>query len=601
MSESNSPADRYFALIDQIVDITLQGKIRSKQQVYRMLAENVSSGTGEIFERCLNERMEKTKAQLETKLKASRILKALETIEAQWQEWQKQNLATAAIASATEQIISADRDRRLVTFIKVIDPNQSQLLNRNQLENLAVALRSHDIQQLADGITEGNKSFSALEENLISWIYESSSSLGFGAEKPNPWNIWAKKVSSPLPKQLFQTLAQNDSLTELARVFSNVELRAWVELVIILQYLQRGLVGWFDQQPYDAKFGKKLSYSTFLTFAYIWFELSQGFDVSKRELSETCFGVMLQTLRTFTQRDDFPLYSGIFVSFSGDYLQNTVKYFDIPLKQVENTGEKARILTLLGYSQRTLGEYERAKSFHLEALEIAREAEDKPCEIANLNHVSRICVNQKDYDGGINYAQRALILSRQVGDRLGEANALVNLGYSEVFSARQLENMDTEVYERAIRYLEEGLKISERLGDLQSQALGYNSLGAAYLLLSQPAAAIAALEKGTKIAQFSGDVYLQGRNFVYLAEAYYSLESRSQAIFHACLGMYLLEQIKSEEWRQPAGLIAILEGQLGTEAFRNILEQNRSKIITLIGVDGYDHLSTLLEKYKNGN
>ncbi len=53
MSDSNSLSNRYQQLIDSIVDITLKGKIRSKEQVYRMLVKEIESGTGEIFERIL--------------------------------------------------------------------------------------------------------------------------------------------------------------------------------------------------------------------------------------------------------------------------------------------------------------------------------------------------------------------------------------------------------------------------------------------------------------------------------------------------------------------------------------------------------------------
>jgi hypothetical protein len=61
--------------------------------------------------------------------------------------------------------------------------------------------------------------------------------------------------------------------------------------------------------------------------------------------------------------------------------------------------------------------------------------------------------------------------------------------------------------------------------------------------------------------------------------------------------MYLLNQINSVEWRQVAGLLSILQGQIGEE-FKNILGQQRSQIISLIGVDGYDYLPKLLEEYK---
>jgi tetratricopeptide (TPR) repeat protein len=574
-----------------------------------MLETAVEPGTGEILERCLNQRLETTKAQLDTKLKAARVLRALETIEKQWLRWQAENQVNEDISEITESILAVEPEDYFLAIVDAIDPNQDEPLTSDQLQKLAENLKAatnnqnpnlaQDWQQLSTGITAGLASFTALEGDLVSWMYTTGGNFsGFGAEKPNPWRIWGQKMSSPLPKQLFQTLAQQQPVASLAQALNNLELRALVELAILLQYLQRGLVNWFDQQPYNSKFGKELSYSTLLTFASIWCELWQVFFDDKPALADGCFLMMLQILRSFAQRDDFPLYSGVFASFSGEYLQDTLDYFDEPLKQIEGTEEKARILTLLGYSQRTIGAYDKAIIFHEEALEIAIEADDYPCEIANLNHLSRTNVNLKKYSEAINYSQRAIIAARQVGDKLGEANALVNLGYSQVLAARQLESIATENYSEAIRYLEQGVELAKKQGDLQSQSFGYSSLGIAYVILEQPTAAIAALTQGAELAQYSRDVYLQGLSFSYLAEAYYSIEDRSAVIVYASLGMYLLYQINSTEWRQTAGLLSILQGQIGQEEFKKILAQKRSQIITLIGVDGYDYLPQLLEEYK---
>lgn len=601
---------RYLELIDGMVDLTLQGKIRSTEQVYRMLLERVESGTGEIFERALSQRIEETEAQLETKLKATRMLRALQTIAKQWTRWQQENQATEAIASMTAEILQVESGQYFQALIDAIDLNRDEPLNREQLIKLAQSLKSaapnqtetqsaQDLSQLATGITAGLKSFTALEGDLVSWIYDSGSRFaGFGAEAPNPWRTWAQKVPSPLPKQLFQTLAQQQQITNFTKAASQGELAAWVELAILLQYLQRGLVSWFDRQPYNAKFGKQLSYSTFLSFAIIWCELWRNLVSQNPTLATGCWLMMLQILRAFARRDDFPLYSGVFADFSGEYLQNTLEYFDEPLKQVEGTAEKARILTLLGYSQGALGQYEKAIAFQQSALAIARDAADRPCEIANLNHISRAYVNQKQYNDGINFAQRALIMARQVGDKLGEANALVNLGYAQVLAARQLDTMEADAYTEAIRYLEQGVELAKKQGDLQSQAFGYSSLGIAYVILAQPSTAINALTKGAELAQYSRDVYLQGLSFTYLAEAYYTIEDTAAAICFGSLGMYLLKQINSREWRQPAGLLTILQGQIGTEKFNHLLAQKRRQIIALIGVDGYDYLPTILAEYK---
>ncbi|MBD2595862.1 tetratricopeptide repeat protein [Nostoc spongiaeforme FACHB-130] len=611
MSDSLPLRDRYLALIDEIVQLTLQGKVSSVEMVYQMLQKGITSGTGEIFELALSDRSTIIQNQVDSeqdelkKAKANRSLRAIKTIQNQWQRYAEQNKAIEAIATAVREITTAFTDERLATLLRFTDPNQKHPLNSSQLQQLAKGLQQFaqldpDIDQISQGITRGLASWQRLQDHLISWMYEQNRDLGFGGVpgENGPWATWAKKVNSEFPYGFFRTLALEQSAIEFAEQQSNVTLGDWVELALILQYLQRGLVNWFDQQPYNVQAGSKLSISTYLTFAVVWSQLASGFGNTAARLGNAGSQMMLQILRNFAQRPYFPLYGGIFASFSGSSLRNALDYLDEPLRQVEGTQEKARILTLLGYSQRALGQYQRSINFHLQALEISRNAGDRPCEIANLNHLSRTYVQEKDYGEAINYSQRALILSRQAGDRTGEANALVNLGYSEVMQAQQLEQVEPETYEMPINYLEQGLKLLERLGDIQSKALCLSSLGIAYLVIDQPQTAIKYLEDGFKTAQTAGDLYLQGRNLAYLAEAYYQLQNAEKAIYTGSLGMYLLEQIASSEWKQPAGLLTILQGQIGQEAFQNLLQQHRPKIMAIIGVDGYDHIPALLTTYQ---
>ncbi|MDY6938599.1 MAG: tetratricopeptide repeat protein [Cyanobacteriota bacterium] len=606
-STPDSPRDRYFEVIDRLVETTLQGKIRSKEQVYQRLVREIRSGTGEIFERCLAERVASTEAELATKIKASRILKALQTIEGQWQRWQQENQENAAIATATQKILAAEPDDRLTAMLQVLDPNQDRPPGPEQIRQLAKSLDGEaqtrddrQLRELSRGLTQGLDAFAGMEGDALGWMYDSAGrSLGFGgaATAREPWATWHKKASSYFPQQLFEALAGDRGLESLP--IGDLGTDAWLELVLLLQGLQRALVTWFDKQPYDVKMGKRLSLSTYLIFASIWGRLSEAFESAGRSLlGQGCFQMMLQILRRFAQRDDFPLYGGVFASFSGDRLENTWEYLALPLRQVDGTQEKARVLTLLGYSQKALGNDDRARTFHEEALEISRQAEDRPCEIASLNHLSRIGAGRKEYREAVGYAQRALILARQVGDRAGEANALANFGYSEVLSAHQLEQMEPEVYERAIEYLQQGLELSVRLGDRQSQALCLNSLGIACTILSRFSEAIGHLQGGIDAAGQSGDLYLRGLNFAYLGEAYYGLENLENAIVSGCLGMYLLAQINSAEWRQSAGLLTIARGQIGAERFESFLSKARSKIVPEIGVDGFDYLGELLQQYQ---
>ncbi len=610
MSESLPIRDRYLAFIDEIIESTLKGKISSVEMVYQMLQKNIISGTGEVFELVLSDRLSNIQSQVDgetdelKQAKANRKLRALKTIQSQWQRYSQQNQATEAIASAVREITTAAKDERLTIFLRVIDPNQKQPPNTQQLQQLAKGLQQFaqvdgDLQEISQGITRGLSTWQGLQDHLVSWMYEQNQQLGFGGVpgESGPWATWAKQVKSHVPQSLLRAFAMGESAIEFAEKQSSISLSDWVEVALMLQYLQRGLVNWFDQQAYNVQAGSKMSISTFLTFAVIWSQLASGFQ-SKAAYSNGCSQIMLQILRTFAQRPYFPLYGGIFASFAGNSLRDALDYLDEPLRRVEGTQEKARILTLLGYSQRALGQYQRSIQFHQQALEIARNAGDRPCELANLNHLSRTYVQEKNYTEAINNSQRALMLSRQAGERTAEANALVNLGYSEVMQAQKLEQVETEVYESAINYLEQGLKLSEQLGDIQSKALCFSSLGIAYLVIGQSEAAIPYLENAFKTAQVAGDLYLQGRNLAYLSEAYYNLQNSEKAIYTGGLGMYLLEQIASNEWRQSAGLLTILQGQMGAEAFQTLLQQHRPKMIAIIGVDGYDYIPKLLEIYK---
>ena len=621
MSETLPLPDRYLQLLEQIVQMTLKGKIRSKEQVYQLLVEGVSVGTGEIFERCLQQSVDRVQLQLDTETdelkqaKASRSRRALQTIQGEWERWQQQNQATEAIASVMQTITTAEVAQQLPAFLRAIDPNQTQCLSIAQLKQLAKALQQQGdattdrevqdaLHQLATGISQGLDAWERVQNDLVSWIYEPEQTLGFAGtpEKSSPWTVWSQHLTNPQLIQLFRALALNESVSEFASRMSALDSRTWVELVVLLQYIQQGLVAWFDRLVYDAKVGAKLSISTFLAFSILWSQLARGFaqatalnSFHKNQFAEGSFQVTLQVLRLFAQRPYFPLYGGVFASFPGSHLRSVVNYLNEPLKRAEGTQEKARILTLIGSSERAQGQLDRAKEFHDIAREIAAEAGDRPCEIANLNHLSRTCVAQKAYGDAINHSQRALILSRQVGDRLGEANALVNLGYSEVLQAQQLEQAEPDVYEAAISYLQQGLKLAEQQGDRQSQAFAFNSLGIAHVVLEQPQEAIGFLSDGLNAAQVAGDLYLQGLNLAYLAEAYYRLQDTNRAIYTACLGMYFLESIASRHWRQPAGLLSILQGQLG-DTFALTLTQLRPDLIATIGVDGYDHLPTLIDQ-----
>jgi len=621
--------ERYAIFVDRLIINIENGKLLSKEHVYRILSESLESGTGEIFERALEEQANLLQANFAAQTdevkqaKANQKLRAMKILKDAWEQWQQNHQLQDTCARGLQTILNAEPQERLATLIQVLDPNHTPVFERQHIQLLTQLLQksadtltedseAFTLRQFAIGLTRGLADFDLLEGSLVSWLYEPQRQVGFERSKvTGPWHSWAQQIASPLPRDLFASQANNQSAAAIAQAQRSIDLSAWVELSILLRYLQNGLVRWFDQQPYDAKAGLHMTGVTFVAFAMIWGELSSGFQnaqqLSERDrhsLAQICFRISLQTLRTFAQRENFPLYGGVFASFSGESFRETISYLDQPLKEAENTQEKARILTVLGYSKSWMGLHQEAIDLHAEAGKLANEVGDRRCEIANLNHISRINIMPTDFSTSESYAQRALILARQHGDRQGEANALANLGYSEVMIARQQESITPEELETAIAHLERGQKLSEKLNDLQNQALCWVGLGTAYIAIEQPSQAQIALEKGLALTQQIGDRDLQALSHAYLGETFYQLNQLELAVYHACLGMYLLEQRLEKEhskrWKHSAALVVILQGKLGAESFSNLLQQQRSPLIAQIGVDGFDHLPSLIDRYRQG-
>lgn len=602
------------ALIDALVAAVLKGKIQSKQQIYRQLKDEVEPGTGELFERCLASTLAQVEQALDTddelkQAKAMRQQRALTMIQGEWQRWQTDHQATTALSGLQTSLMQAAAPERLTQLLTALDPNRDQPLSQEQLTQLAQVLQSApsqgedagpDLGTLAAGLGLGLATWQRLEGDVVSWIYaQGQRSLGFGSAsaQAGPWEHWGKLLpGSPLGR-LFTGLAQHQQVTPEA-IPATLPVAEWVSWAVVLQRLQLSLVNWFDRQPYDPKAGKRLSIATFLTFAVVWSQISNRLSsLGQRDLAQGAFQMTIQVLRQFAAQPYFPLYGGLFTALSGEPLQTLLDYLDQPLQQVPNTAVKARIFTLLGYSQRALGHYDQAERFHQQALAIARQAGDHPCEVANLNHLSRTAVMAETYDEALAYSQRALIMARQQGDTIGQANALANLGYSQVTQGRS-QLLPPEQYETLLSYLEQGVTLSEQVGDLPSQALCTNSLGIAQLKLLNYDAAVAALTKGLGVAQAIGDRFLMASNFAHLATAHQGQGNLEQAVLTGCLGMYLLYQIDSPEWRQPAAVLSILYGQLGPENVQALIANHRPQFLAVIGVDGYDYLLPLLTRYR---
>ena len=123
--------------------------------------------------------------------------------------------------------------------------------------------------------------------------------------------------------------------------------------------------------------------------------------------------------------DDFLTLGGYYQTLADYYLELVTVY----QQQEEQTNwNYAASLTSLGNVYYSLGEYQKAIEFHQQSLAITREIGDRGGEAKSYNNLGNVYYSLGEYQKAIEFYQQSLAITREIGDRGGEANAWFNLG-----------------------------------------------------------------------------------------------------------------------------------------------------------------------------
>ncbi|UNU22112.1 CHAT domain-containing protein [Microcoleus vaginatus PCC 9802] len=180
---------------------------------------------------------------------------------------------------------------------------------------------------------------------------------------------------------------------------------------------------------------------------------------------------------------------------------------------------------------------------------MSREIGNRQGEANSLGNLGNAFDSLGQFDRAIAFHEQSLEIKREIGDRQGEANSLGNLG-SAYISLGQ--------YQKAIAFHEQSLEISREIGDRQGEAASLGNLGSAYISLGQYPRAIAFHEKCLEIKREIGDRQGEAASLGNLGNAYYFLGQYQRAI--AFYEQYL-EISREIEYRQGE---AISLGSLGS-------------------------------------
>ena len=123
---------------------------------------------------------------------------------------------------------------------------------------------------------------------------------------------------------------------------------------------------------------------------------------------------------------------GIIYAELGDY-DNSAKYNFTALELFEKVGNKKEIGVTLGniaadlHSQKN---YKKALDYMNEALNIAREINDKPGIAQQYNNIAGVYyASYKDYKKAKGYYEKAYSVNKDLGDKLQLGMNMLNIGY----------------------------------------------------------------------------------------------------------------------------------------------------------------------------
>jgi tetratricopeptide (TPR) repeat protein len=180
-----------------------------------------------------------------------------------------------------------------------------------------------------------------------------------------------------------------------------------------------------------------------------------------------------------------------------DEIKRSIKLKETLLSKLSKSDEiSGYLMGSLGILYNQIGSYKKAIKYHKKALVISKEIGDRRGEGNHLGNLGNAYLNLRQAKKAIKYYQKALVIAREIGDRQGEGARLGNLG-NAYFILWQVE--------KAIEYYQKALVIAREIDDWRGEGNALGNLGNVYRNLGQVEKAIEYYKKALVIAREIGD------------------------------------------------------------------------------------------------
>jgi CHAT domain-containing protein/uncharacterized protein HemY len=184
--------------------------------------------------------------------------------------------------------------------------------------------------------------------------------------------------------------------------------------------------------------------------------------------------------------------------------RQAIEYFQQALviyRELKRPLQEADALFQLANSQNALENYPDAIKYYQQSVDIFIQLNRETSNAGSARYnLGKIFQTQQQYQKALNFLQEALRIYQKLGDRDGEADALASI--ADIYN--QLGQ-----YPQAIKTYEQTLKLYQATGERLSEGSILNNLGTVYVSLNQISQAISVFQRGLKIARELKDVSLE--------------------------------------------------------------------------------------------
>ena len=190
-------------------------------------------------------------------------------------------------------------------------------------------------------------------------------------------------------------------------------------------------------------------------------------------------------------------------------------------QSAQNSKAEAGQLNQQGMQQLRRAEYRQALESFQKALALSKSVGDRSNQGQSLNNIGGIYDSLGQYAKALEFYQQALAIRKDIGERSGEGQSLNNIGgiYDSL-----------EQYAKALEFYQQALAIRKDIGERSGEGQSLNNIGAIYQRLEQYAKALEFYQQSLAISKDIGERFGEGSTLNNIGFIYDSLRQYAKAL-----------------------------------------------------------------------